>query len=164
MLADAPGSGEVCACAADDKRQSAVKGTRQSTRADWIISYFMELSFNMERALACHGGTSVSTALTGFGAALAMRHRVLGALSGASFTHLGAKGTHRLHVLVAARDRRRGKTAHIGAFHVQRDATNHCFGVLLLNASAGALKAGGGTFIACKKAFFLDLTKHFNLR
>ncbi len=118
----------------------------------------------MERALASHGGTSFSTALTGFGAALAMLHRVLGALSGASFTHLGAKGTHRIQVLVAARDRRSSKTAHIGAFHVQRNATNHCFGVLLLKASAGALKAGGGAFVAGQKAFFLDLTKHLNLR
>ncbi|HEY5580354.1 MAG TPA: hypothetical protein VIK56_04185 [Rhodoferax sp.] len=129
-----------------------------------IISYFMDLSFNMEWGLANHAGTSVSTALTGFGAALAMLHRVLGALSGASFAYLGAKRAHRLHVVVAARDRRRGKAAHIGAFQVQRDATNHCFGVLLLKASAGALKAGGGTFVAGKKAFFLDLAKHFNLR
>lgn len=118
----------------------------------------------MEWGLASHAGTSASTALAGFGAALAMLHRVLGALSGASFAHLGAKRAHRLHVVVAARDRRRGKAAHIGAFQVQRDATNHGFGVLLLKASAGALNAGGGTFVAGKKAFFLDLTKHFNLR
>jgi len=124
----------------------------------------MDLSFNIELGLASHTGASVSTALTGFGAALAMLHRVFGALTGATFAHLGAKRTYRLHVVVAARDRRRGKAAHIGALQVQRDAANHCFGVVLLEAGAGALKAGSGTFVARKKASFLDLTKHFNLR
>ena len=164
MLADAPGAGEVCACAVADTRQSAAKGTRQSARTDLIISYFMDLSFNVEWGLVSHAGTSAGTALAGVGAALAMLHCVLGALSGASLAHLCAKRAHRLHVVVAARDRRRGKAAHVGAFHVQRDAANHCFGVVLLETGAGALKAGGGTFIARKKAFFLDLTKHFNLR
>jgi len=139
MLADAPGAGEVCACAAADTRQSAVKGTKQSSRTDLIISYFMDLSFNRGWGLSSHAVASDSTALTGFGAALAMRHRVLRALSGASFAHLGAKRAHRFHVVVAARDRRRGKAAHIGAFHVQRNTANHGFGVLLLKASAGAL-------------------------
>ena len=164
MLADALGAGEVCACAAADTKQSAVKGTRQSARTGLIISYFMDLSFNMEWGLASHTGTSASTALAGFGAALAMRHGVFDAFSGANFAHLGAKRAHCLHVVVAARDRRRGKAAHIGALHVQRDAANHCFGVVFLEAGAGALKARSGTFVARKKAFFLDLTKHFNLQ
>lgn len=124
----------------------------------------MDLSFSMERGLASHAGTSGRTALTGFGAALAMGHCVLDAFSSTGSAHLGAKRARRLHVVVAARDRRRGKAAHIGAFQVKRDATNHGFGVLLLQASTGALKAGGGTFVARKKTFFLDLTKHFNLR
>ena len=164
MLADAPGAGEVCACTPADTMQSAVKGTKPNARSELIILYFMDRSFKMKWGLASHVGTSVSTALTGFGAALAMRHRVLGALSGASFAHLGAKRAHRLDVGVAARDRRCGQAAYIGAFHVQCDAANHGFGVVLLETGAGALKAGGGTFVACKHAFFLDLTKHFNLR
>ena len=65
---------------------------------------------------------------------------------------------------VAARDCRCGKAADIGAFQVQRNASNHCFWVVFLEAGAGALKAGGGTFVARKKAVFLDLTQHFNLR
>ena len=124
----------------------------------------MDLSVNVEWGLASHAGTSAGTALAGFGAALAMRHCVLGALSGASLAHLCAKRAHRLHVVVAARDRRRGKPAHIGTFHVQCDAANHCFGVVLLQTGASALKAGSGTFVARKKAFSVDLTKHFNLR
>lgn len=40
--------------------------------------------------LASHAGASVSTALTGIGAALAMLHRMLGALSSASLAYLGA--------------------------------------------------------------------------
>jgi hypothetical protein len=111
---------------------------------------FMDRSFNMEWGLTSHAGTGVSTALTGLRAALAMLHRVFGALTGATFAHLGAKRTDRLHVVVTACDRRGGKAAHIGALQVQRDATNHCFGVLLFKASAGALKAGGGAFVASK--------------
>ena len=164
MLEDAPGAGEVCACAVADTRQSAAKGTRQSARTDLIISYFMDLSFNVEWGLVSHAGTSAGTALAGVGAALAMLHCVLGALSGASLAYLGAKRAHCLHVDVAARNRRRSKAAHVGAFHVQRDAANHCFRVVLLETGAGALKAGGGTFVARKKTFFLHLTKHFNLR
>jgi len=66
-------------------------------------------------------------------------------------------------VLIAARDRRSGKPAYVGAFHVQRDTANHCFGIVLLETGAGTLKTGGGTFVTRKKAFFLDLTKHLNL-
>jgi hypothetical protein len=93
-----------------------------------------------------------------------MIHCMLGALNCASCAYLGAKRAHRLHVLVTARDRRCGKAAHIGALHVQRDAANHCFGIVFLEAGTGALKARRGTFVARQKAFFLDLTKHFNLR
>jgi hypothetical protein len=67
-------------------------------------------------------------------------------------------------VVVAASDRRRSEAAHIGACEVKFDTPNHCLGVLLLQASAGALKAGCGAFVAGKKAFFLNLTKHLNLR
>ena len=118
----------------------------------------------MEWGLTSHAGTGVSTALTGLRAVLAMLHCVLGALSGTSFANLGAKRTHRLHVVVSTRNRRCGQAAYIGAFHVQFDAANHCFGVVLLEAGAGALKASCCTCVARKKAFFLDLTKHFNLR
>jgi hypothetical protein len=93
-----------------------------------------------------------------------MLHQVLGALNGARFTHLGAKRTYRLHVDIAAGNRCRGKAAYIGAFQIQSDAVNHPFWITLLETGVGALKAGGRTFVAGLKAFFLDLTQHFNLR
>jgi hypothetical protein len=43
-------------------------------------------------------------------------------------------------------------------------AMRHGFGVALLKAGASALKARSGTFMARKKAFFLDLTEHFHLQ
>lgn len=67
-------------------------------------------------------------------------------------------------MVVSARNRRCGQAAYIGAFHVQFITANHCFGVVLLEAGAGALKARCCTFVARKKAFFLDLTKHFSLQ
>jgi hypothetical protein len=68
-----------------------------------------------------------------------MLHCVLGALSGASFAHLGAKRAYGLHVIVATGDRRRSKATYFGAFHIQFDAANLCFGVILLETSARAL-------------------------
>jgi hypothetical protein len=124
----------------------------------------MDIPFHVEQGLASHTGTSVDTALASFDATLAMRHGVLGAFSGAGFAHLGAKHAHCIHVVVAARDRCCGKAAHICALHIPRNATNHCFGVVLLKAGASARKARSDTVVARKKAFFLDLTEHFNLQ
>ena len=67
-------------------------------------------------------------------------------------------------MIVTASDRRRSEAAHICASKVKFDALNHCFGIILPKASTGALKAGGGTFVAGKKTFFFNLTKHLNLR
>ena len=124
---------------------------------------FLSVSIKGGLGLASHVGTGISTALTGFGAELAMRHGMRGTLSSAAFARLGAQRTYRLHVVVSAGDRRRCEAAHISACEVKLNTSNHCLAVLLLQASAGALKAGCGTFVAGKKAFFLDLTKHLNL-
>ena len=93
-----------------------------------------------------------------------MRHGMHCALGSATFASLGTKCTHSLDVVVAASDRRRSEAAHISACEVKLDTPNHCLGVLFLQASAGALQTGCGAFVARKKTFFLNLTKHLDLR
>jgi hypothetical protein len=129
------------------------------------VSRFMVFSFSFMRVweLLNHAATSVGTALAGLGAALAVVHRVLRALSSAGLARVSAKRTHRLHVFVAPRDRRCGKTANIGAFHVQLDATRHRFGVLLRDTGGSTLKARRRTLVALAKAFALYLIQHFFL-
>ena len=69
-----------------------------------------------------------------------------------------------VHTVIRWSSPRAIDAAYIGARHVQRDAANHCFRVVLLETGTGALETGSGTFVARKKAFFLDLTKHNILR
>ena len=110
-----------------------------------------------------HAATSDGTTPTGLGASLTVLHRVLGTLSCAGLAHLSAQRKDRRHVLVAPCDRRCGKAANIGAFHIQRNATSHQFWILFLETGASALKAGCCAFVAREKAFFLFFAKHFNL-
>ena len=92
-----------------------------------------------------------------------MVHRVLRTLLRAALTRVGAKRTYRVQVFVAPRDRRGGKAANIGAFHVQHDAVRHRFRIALFKASGGALKASRRTFIARAEALTLFLAKHLNI-
>lgn len=88
-----------------------------------------------------------------------MVHGMFGAFSGAGFAHLGTQSAQRFPVFVAACNGGGGQAAHVGAFHIRRDATDHRFGVILLEAGRRTLKAGGGAFITFAQAshfFFAD--------
>lgn len=110
-----------------------------------------------------HTATSIGAALAGRGAALAVVHRVVGALGCAALARVGAKRAHRIHVFIAPRDRCCGKAANIGTLHVQCDAASHRFRVLLLETGGSALKAGCRTIVALAKALYFALIQHLVL-
>lgn len=91
---------------------------------------------------------------------LAVVHRVLRTFCSAGVADVRTKRTHRLHILVAACDRRCGQSANISAFHIPCDALCHRFWIVLLKTGRCTLKAGRRTRIASAKAFDFRWTHH----
>lgn len=91
----------------------------------------------------------------------AVVHRMFRAFRIAGFTSCGAKGAYRLDVFTASANGRRSEAADISTFQIQRNAPDHGFGVCLLYAGSGALKAGRRAFIARAEAIDFFLTEHF---
>lgn len=70
---------------------------------------------------------------------------MFGTFVSAGFADLGTQGADRFGKFAAPRHKGRGGSANLGTIDIQRDTTSHGFRIGFLQASDGAVIAGGGT-------------------